>query len=118
MSTDVEARVRRALAGRAAQITPERLQPAVPPTAVPSRPFWRPWWRSLLVVAAVVVAVVFSVRPQHDSPPVPIPQPPAATVPASPEPSPAVSPSPAEPSPTADGSPDTTATPVAPETSP
>jgi hypothetical protein len=82
MSTDTEERVRRALAARAAQVTPERLQPAVPPTATVARRSWRPWWRTLLVTAAVLVAVVISVRRPGDPPPRPLPNPPAATVPS------------------------------------
>ena len=88
MSTDVEERMRRALSARAGQITPDRLQPAVPPTAAPARRSWLPWWRSLLVVAAVLVAVVFAVRRPGDAPAPQVPNAPAVTVP-----SPATSPS-------------------------
>ncbi len=93
MSTDVEERVRRALAARAGQITPDRLQPAVPPTVAPARRSWLPWWRSLLAVAAVLVAVVLVVRLPGDTPPSPVPNAPAATVP-SPAPSSSASPTP------------------------
>ncbi|MET8149484.1 hypothetical protein ACIBSW_15565 [Actinoplanes sp. NPDC049668] len=99
MSTEVEERVRRALAGRAAQITPERLRPEPPPTATAARPSWRPWWRPLLAVAAVLVAAFFAVRGEHDAPPRPVPQQPAATVPSpslpAPEPTSSPAPSPA-----------------------
>ena len=87
MSTNVEERTRRALSARAGQITPDRLQPAVPPTAAPVRRSWLPWWRSLLVVAAVLVAVVFVVRRPGDAPAPQVPNAPAVTVP-SPSPSP------------------------------
>jgi hypothetical protein len=83
MSTDVEDRLRRALRTRAGQVTPEQLQPALPPTATAARRSWRPWWRSLVVVAAALVAVVLAVRPDA-APPRPAPNPPAATVPPSP----------------------------------
>jgi len=89
MSTNVEERMRRALSARAGQITPGRLQPAVPPTAAPARRSWLPWWRSLLVVAAVLVAVVFAVRRPGDDPAPQVPNAPAVTVP-----SPSLSPSP------------------------
>lgn len=94
MSAEVEERVRRALAGRAAAITPERLQPAVPPTVTAVRRSWRPWWRSLLVVAAVLAAAVFAVRREYEPPLRPTPNPPAATVPSTPAPQPTVSPRP------------------------
>ncbi|RSM72100.1 hypothetical protein DMB66_05680 [Actinoplanes sp. ATCC 53533] len=87
MSTDVEERVRRALSARAGQVTPDRLQPAAPPTAAPVRRSWLPWWRSLLVVAVVLVAVVFVVGRPGDAPPPQVPNAPAGTVP-SPSPSP------------------------------
>jgi hypothetical protein len=94
MSAEVEERVRRALAGRAAAITPERLQPAVPPTATAVRRSWHTWWRPLLAVATVLAAAVFAVRLEHEPPPRPAPNPPAATVPSTPAPRPTVSPTP------------------------
>ena len=92
MSTNVEERMRRALSARADQITPGRLQPAVPPTAAPIRRSWLPWWRSLLVVAVVLVAVVFVVRRPGDTPAPQVPNAPAVTVPS-------LSPSPSDPAP-------------------
>ncbi|MEU7902506.1 hypothetical protein [Actinoplanes sp. NPDC049118] len=91
MSTEVEQRVRRALAGRAAQITPERLRPALPPTATTARRSWLAWWRPLLVVAAVLVGAVFAVRGEHDAPLRRVPDQPAATVPSPPAPEPTAS---------------------------
>jgi len=119
MSTDVEERVRRALAGRAAQITPGRLRPAMPPTAAPGRRRWLPGWRSLLVVAAVLVAVVFVVRRPGDVPPPQVPNAPAVTVPSpalSPSSAltPAPSPTRADPESTADPSPSSPAVPAGP----
>jgi hypothetical protein len=88
MSTQVEERVRRALAARAGQITPDRLQPAVPPTAAPARRSWRSSWLTLLVAAAaVLVGVVLLVRPPGGDPQPRLPDAPAATVPT-PEPTP------------------------------
>ena len=88
MSTEVEERVRRALAARAGQITPDRLQPAVPPTAAPARRSWRSSWLTLLIaVATVLVGVVLLVRPPGGDPQPRLPDAPAATVPT-PEPTP------------------------------
>lgn len=99
MSTELEDRVRQALSARAGQITPDRLQPAVPPTATPARRPRLRWWHPLLVVAAVLVTVVFAIRLPGDSPS-PLPNAPAGTVPA---------PSPSEPAaPTAEPVPSTT----------
>jgi hypothetical protein len=106
MSTDVEERMRRALSARAGQITPDRLQPAVPPTAAPARRSWLPRWRSLLVVAVVLVAVVFVVRRPGDAPAPQVPNAPAATVP-----SPSLSASPSAPAtPTGEPLPSSTGT--------
>jgi hypothetical protein len=100
MTTEIEERLRRALGAKAGQITPDRLQPAVPPTAAPRRRSWRlRWWP--LVAAAGLVAVVVAVRLPGDTPPRPVPNPPAATVPT---PGPSLSPAPTgDPSPTGSG---------------
>ncbi|MCA2216693.1 hypothetical protein [Jidongwangia harbinensis] len=90
MSTDVEDRLRRALRARAGQITADRLQPAVPPTATAVPRSWRRWWVPL-VVAAALAAVFFAVRPDGTLPR-PVPNPPAVPVPSEP-------PAPVEPSP-------------------
>jgi len=98
MSVDVEERLRRALAARAAVVTPQRLQPALPPTAAPAaRRSRRLFWWPLLAGAVALVTVFLSVRGPAEKPSHPIPNPPAATVPSE---SPAVSPSkPTRPSP-------------------
>jgi hypothetical protein len=97
MSVDVEERLRRALAARAAAVTPQRLQPAMPPTAAPAarRARRRVWWPRL-AGAVALVTVFLSVRGPAEKPSHPIPNPPAATVPSE---SPAVSPSKPAPSP-------------------
>ena len=119
MSVETEERVRRALAARAGQVTPDRLQPAVPPTAAPARrswPSWRSWWPSLLVVAAALVAVVWVVRLPADTPPVP--DAPAATVPSdAPAPAPTSSAGPSPSSPGSDPRPAVTA-PSSPDSGP
>jgi hypothetical protein len=89
MSDDLlEERLRRALDARARQITPERLQPAVPPTsAVPVRPWsWPRSWRSVLVAAALTAAAVLAIwRPVLRVDPAPT-LPPAGPVQPSPSP--------------------------------
>jgi len=99
MSVDVERAVRDALAARAAQITPERLQPAVPPTAMAARRSassiaGRVGWLLVAGAAVLLVAVVFALRPAAPGPARPVPEQPAGTV------TPSVSPS-AEPYPRA-----------------
>jgi hypothetical protein len=88
----VEDRLRGALAARAAQITADRLQPALPPTvAVAGRR--RVAWLVPLLAGAAAVALLFTIvlgnRPAGEAP---------ATVP-----SPAVSSSPAPPAPAPGG---------------
>jgi len=92
MSSDLEDRVRRALDARARQITPERLRPALPPTATaPARWSWPPSWRSVLLTAATAaVAVLVFWRP--DIRPDPAPGPPAGPIPSAPSPTPSARP--------------------------
>ena len=85
MTENLEERVRRALDLRARQVTPERLQPARPPTMTSASRSWRPTWQTLLVAATVLVAVVLVAwHPGRDRPD---PSRPPATVPSSPAPS-------------------------------
>jgi hypothetical protein len=98
MSVDVERALRRALAARAAQITPERLQPAVPPTAMPARRSASSFagrfrWLVVTGVAVLLVAVAVAVHPPGLGPKHPVPERPASSVRPSPSPSASVSPS-------------------------
>jgi hypothetical protein len=100
MGIDVETRLRGALAARAAQVTPERLGPAAPPTLVPAH--HRPAlplpgrWRRLLVagaVAVVLAAGIVAVRLAGGDAPDPGPQQPVI-VPSVVSPAPSATPSP------------------------
>ena len=62
MTVDVEGRLRRALAGRAARVTPERLRPAVPPTALPVRRSVPLFVRRAGLVAALLLLGLFHPR--------------------------------------------------------
>jgi hypothetical protein len=101
MGIDVETRLRRALAARAARVTPDRLRPAAPPTLVPAH--HRPAlplpgrWRRLLVagsVAVVLAAGIVAVRLAGGVAPDPRPQQPVI-VPSVVSPAPSAPPSPA-----------------------
>ncbi len=104
MNVDLEGRLRRALGAQAARVTPERLRPAIPPTALPVR---RPatmfvrragWVAAMLLLVAVVVTVTLRpAGPEPQQPPVIVtPSPSGSSGPPSPSPlpSPSRSPSP------------------------
>ena len=108
MSIDVERALRDALAARAAQVTPERLQPAVPPTAMPARRSassfaGRFGWLLATGAAALLVARVVAVHPLGTRPARPGPDRPASSVAPSPSTSsaPVPAPSPSSPPPSA-----------------
>jgi hypothetical protein len=103
--SDVESRLRGALAARAAGVTPERLRPPVPPTML--RPTRRPvfalarrvaWVAWVATALAVVTLTFLTLRPTgteepRQRPPAVTPAPPDADHSPSPSPEP-VSPSP------------------------
>ncbi len=64
MSGEFEDQIRRVLAHRAAAVTVDRLQPAIPPTALvsPSRRRWRLTLAAATAATAATVAVVVMVR--------------------------------------------------------
>ncbi|MEV4141506.1 hypothetical protein AB0J72_56280 [Dactylosporangium sp. NPDC049742] len=107
MNTDLEQRLRSALAAQATRVTPDRLRPALPPTALPARSpapmlLRRAAWAAatlLLVAVAVITLRPTGPAPQHptvvppspsssSNPPSPVPSPaPSTSTPPSPSPS-------------------------------
>lgn len=104
MNVDIEGRLRRALGAQAARVTPERLRPAIPPTAVPLR---RPlsmfvrragWVAAMLLLVVVTIVTLRPTGPQPQQPPAIVtPSPSGSYGPPAPSPSPSPSPSPAAP---------------------
>ncbi|MGI5184455.1 hypothetical protein ACQEVZ_50200 [Dactylosporangium sp. CA-152071] len=100
MNTDLEQRLRSALAAQATRVTPDRLRPALPPTALPARSpasvlLRRAAWVAatlLLVAAAVITLRPTGPAPQH--PTVVPPSPSSSSNPPSPVPSTSSPPSP------------------------
>ncbi|GIF23592.1 hypothetical protein BJ973_004201 [Actinoplanes tereljensis] len=99
--TDLERRLRRALAARSAAVTAQDLRPAADPVRAERRGVVSRWWLPLaagLAAAAVSIAAFVLLRPTDSVPP---PLPPAAS--PSPEPEPTATAT-ASPSPTATSS--------------
>ncbi|MET7403086.1 hypothetical protein ABZS66_57370 [Dactylosporangium sp. NPDC005572] len=102
MNADIERRLRSALAAQAARVTPERLRPAVPPTAVPVR---RPasmflrragWVAATLLLVAVTIVTLRPTSSQPQQPPtMETPSPSGSSGAPSPSSPPSPSPSPA-----------------------
>ncbi|GGM26267.1 hypothetical protein ACFFX1_16675 [Dactylosporangium sucinum] len=104
MNVDIDGRLRRALAAQAARVTPERLRPAVPPTALlarrPASRFLRRagWVAAMLLPVAVTIVTLRPTGSEPQQPPTrvtPSPSGSSLAPSSSPPPSPSPSPSPA-----------------------
>jgi hypothetical protein len=102
--TELEQRLRGALAARAAQITQDNLGFGVPPTATARKPRSRRWWWWLAAPAAAAVVLGFAGLVSGPREPAPVlpGQPPAVTEPT---PSPSYTPIPVTPAPSEPESP-------------
>ncbi|MFF5234911.1 hypothetical protein [Dactylosporangium sp. NPDC000521] len=101
MNADLERRLRSTLAAQAARVTPERLRPAVPPTALPARgPAFillqrAAWVAAILLLVAVVIVTLRPAASDPQQPPTVVPPSPSGSYdPTSPPTSSPPSPSP------------------------
>ncbi|GAA2359837.1 hypothetical protein [Dactylosporangium salmoneum] len=102
MNVDIEGRLRSALAAQAARVTPERLRPAVPPTALtvrrPASMFVRRagWVAAMLLLVTVAIVTLRPTGSEPQQPPTVVtPSPSGSYDPPSPSSLPPASPSPA-----------------------